>query len=86
MHTVFKIHRGFVTNTSTYNLAEELDLKRPTKFPCYKNNVYCQNLNENTKRYLICSTCALNLLYQLRACMPIYKMYAFHFNLSAYVH
>ena len=29
MHTVFKFNRGIVTNTSKYNLAEGVDLKKP---------------------------------------------------------
>ena len=32
------------------------------------------------------STRALDLLYQVRVCMPIYKMYMLHFNLSTNVH
>ena len=36
--------------------------KRQSKLLCHKNNVCCQNLNENIKRYLICSTRALDLL------------------------
>ena len=77
MHTVFKFNRGIiVTNTSKYNLAEGLDLKKPIKV----------SLKIPLKRYLICSTRALDLLCQVRACMPIYKMYVLHFNLSTYVH
>ena len=87
MHTVFKFNRGIiVTKTSKYNLSEGLDLKSQLKFLCHKNNVCSQNLNENMERYLICSTHALDLLCQVRACMPIYKMYVLHFNLSTYVH
>ena len=33
MHTVSKFNLGIVTNTSKYNLAEELDLKKPIKVP-----------------------------------------------------
>ena len=29
MHTVFKFNRGITTNTSKYNLAEGIDLKKP---------------------------------------------------------
>ena len=29
MHSVFKFNGGFATNTSKYNLAERLDLKKP---------------------------------------------------------
>ena len=31
VHTVFKFNRGNVTNTSKYNYAEGLDLKKPIK-------------------------------------------------------
>ena len=86
MKTVFMFSRGILTNTFKYNFAEGLHLKKSIKFLYDKNNVCCQNLNENIKRYLICSTRALNLLCQVRACMPIYKMYVLHFNLSTYVH
>ena len=33
MHIVFKFKRGIVTDTSKYNLAEGLDLKKPMKVP-----------------------------------------------------
>ena len=65
MHAVFKFNRGIVTNTSKYNLA----------VLCHKNNVFCQNLNENKKRYLISSTRVLDLLCQLTrrlCCILIY--------------
>ena len=86
MHTVFKLDRGIVTNNSKYNLAEGFDFKKPMKFLCHKNNESCQNLNENVKRYLICSTRALDLLSQVRMCMSIYKMHVLYFNLSTYLH
>ena len=71
MHTDFKFNRGTVTNTSKCNLAKGLDLKNPIKVPCHKKNVFCQNFNENIKRCLISSTGALDLLCQVKACMPI---------------
>ena len=83
MHTAIKFNRGIVTNTSKYNLAEGLDLKKETKFPI---KIYYQNLNENIKRYLIYSTRVFDLLCHVRACMPIYQMDVLHFNLSTYVH
>ena len=33
MYTVFKVKRALVANTSKYNLAEGLDLKKPIKIP-----------------------------------------------------
>ena len=33
MHTFFKLSRGINTNTSKYNLAEGLGLKKPMKVP-----------------------------------------------------
>ena len=87
MKTVFKFNRGMVTNTFKYNFGEGgPHLKKSIKFLYDKNNVCCQNLNENIKRCLIWSTRALDLLCQVRTCMPIYKMYVLHFNLSPYVH
>ena len=54
MHSVFKFNRGvIVTNTSKYNLAEALYLKKTIKVI---KNISCENLIENEKRYLICST------------------------------
>ena len=44
MHTIFKFNRLIVTHTSKYNLAEGLDFKKP------RNDVCCENLNENVKR------------------------------------
>ena len=54
MLNVFKFNRAFVTNTSKYNLAEGLDLKKPIlyKFFCHKISVYFQNLNDIKKRIL----------------------------------
>ena len=86
MEIVFKFNRGIVTNTFKYNFAEGPHLKKSIKFLYDKNNVCCQNLNENIKRYLIWSTRALDLLCQVRTCMPISKMHALRFNLSTYVH
>ena len=82
MHTVFKLNRGIATSTSKYNLAEGPDLKKSIKF-LYHKNVCCQNLNENIKIYLICST--LDSQCHVKACMPICNMYVLHFNLSTYV-
>ena len=67
-------------------LQRNLIWKSHNKFLCHKNNVCCQNINENITRYFIRSSPALDLLCQVRACMSIYKMYALHFNLSTYVH
>ena len=45
----FQVQQSIVTNTSKYNLAKGRDLKKPIKILFYKNNVFCQNFNENKK-------------------------------------
>ena len=70
MHTVFKFNRGIVFNSSKYDLAEGVGLKKLMKvLSPVVNNVCSQDLNENIKRYLIRGTRALDLLCQVRACM-----------------
>ena len=78
MHTVFKFNQDIDTNPSKDNLSEELNLRKPISFFVIKTM--------SIVKILICSTHIVDLLCQVRVCIPIYKMYMMHFNLSTYVH
>ena len=83
MHTVSKFNRGIISSTFKYNLAE---FEKAKKSLLGVKIMSVVKISMKIKKYLICSTRALYLLCQVRACMPIYKMYVLHFNLSTYAH
>ena len=92
MHTVFKFNRGIVFNSSKYDLAEGVGLKKLMKvLSPVVNNVCSQDLNENIKRYLIRGTRALDLLCQVRACMLFTRctccnVIYLHMYINIYIH